>query len=126
MQDRAHCGSQGSILQDSFYNEGRKTMIVTRLTFNVKQGRMQEAAEHVAKEIAAERERSGYAGRTRVYTSSIGQFNQLVIEWEYENLAEHENFWAEWRARPTTPAFFEKWAEMTVGTGKNEIWDLQE
>jgi hypothetical protein len=101
-------------------------MIVTRHTFNVKNGRMQEAAELVAKEIAAERERSGYSGHTRVYTSNIGQFNQLAVEWEYENLAEHENFWAQWSARPTTPAFFEKWAEVAEGTGTGEIWNLEE
>ena len=100
-------------------------MIATRQTFKVKPGRMQEAVELVAKEIAAERERSGHSGRTRVYTPNIARFNQLAVEWKYESLAEHESFWAQWNARPTTAAFFQKWAEVSEGDGTAEIWNLE-
>jgi hypothetical protein len=101
-------------------------MIVNRRTFSVKQGRMEEATELVAKEIAADKVRGGYSSATRVYTSSIGSFNQLSVEWEYESLAAYERMWDEWFARPTTPAFMEKWMDATTGEGTNEIWDLVE
>jgi hypothetical protein len=101
-------------------------MIVNRRTFNVKQGRMEEATKLVVDEIAAEKARGGYSGTTRVYTSSIGSFNQLCVEWEYESLAEYERMWAEWAARPTSPAFMEKWVNATSREGTNEIWDLVE
>lgn len=101
-------------------------MIVNRQSIHVRPGRMQDAVKLAAKEIAAERERSGYTGRARICTSSIGQFDQMAIEWEYENLAEYEMFWADWSARPTTPEFMKKWLELTKGGGTNEIWDLVE
>ena len=101
-------------------------MIVNRRTFNVKQGRSQEAVELLAGEIAAEKERGGYSGTTRIYTSSIGQFDQVAVEWEYEDLAEYEKGWAEWEARPTTARVMEKWLELTKSGGTNEIWDLAE
>ena len=99
-------------------------MIVNRRTFTVKPGRMQEAVESVVKETAAEKERGGYSGTVRIYTSSIGQFDQLAVEWEYESLAEYEKAWAEWGARPTTAEFMEKWIELVKAGGINEIWDL--
>jgi hypothetical protein len=99
-------------------------MIVTRHTFKIKGGRMQKAIELVVNEIAEERERSGYAGQTRVYASSIGKFNELAVEWEYESLAEHESFWGQWNARPTTAAFFQEWSEVAAGDGRAEIWTL--
>jgi hypothetical protein len=67
---------------NQFYNEGRKTMIVNRRTFNMRQGRTQEAIELVAKETAAERERSGYSGTVRIYTPNLGRFSQLAVEFE--------------------------------------------
>jgi len=101
-------------------------MIVNRRTFNVRPGRMQEAVALVLKEVAAERERGGMSGPVRVYTSSIGTFDQMAVEWEYENLAVYEKGWAEWWARPTNAAFMQKWFELTKGGGSNEVWDLAE
>jgi hypothetical protein len=99
-------------------------MIVNRRTFNARQGRAQEAAEFLAKEIAAERERGGFSGATRIYTSNIGQFGQVCAEWEYESLAEYEKGWAEWAARPTSADVLKEWNALTKGGGTNEIWNL--
>jgi len=101
-------------------------MIVNRRTFNVKQGRGEELVALVLGEIAAETERGGYTGATRVYTSSIGTFDQVAVEWEYEDLAEYEKGWAEWAAKPTTAAFMQKFLELTKEGGTNEIWTLAE
>jgi putative lipoic acid-binding regulatory protein len=65
-------------------------MIVNRRTFNVKQGCEQELVALVLEEIVATSEDGSYTGTTRVYRSSIGTFNQLAVEWEYEDLAEYE------------------------------------
>ena len=100
-------------------------MIVNHRTLNVKPGRTQEAVELITAEIAADRER-GYSGAVRIYTPSIGRFDQLAVEWEYEDLAEYEKGWAEWRAQPTTAEFMKKWLQLTKGGGINEIWDLAE
>jgi hypothetical protein len=50
----------------------------------------------------------------------------LAIEWEFESLEEHEEYWADWSARPETPAFAEKLYELTERGGAAEIWDLRE
>lgn len=125
-QDRARYGSQGSIPFNNLYEERKEPMIVNRRTFNVKVGCMEEAVALVLGEIAADSERGGYTGRIRVYTSSIGTFDQMAVEWEYQDLAEYEEMWAEWAALPTTAAFMQKWIELVKEGGTNEIWDLAE
>jgi hypothetical protein len=87
---------------------------------------MEETVALVWDAVAAERERDGWSGPVRVYTPSIGTFDQLAVEWEYEDLAQYEKGWAEWSARSTTAAFMEKWVGLTKGGGTNEIWDLAE
>jgi hypothetical protein len=101
-------------------------MIVNRRTFNVKQGCEQELVALVLEEIVATSEDGSYTGTTRVYRSSIGAFDQLAVEWEYENLAEYEKGWAAWWERPTTAAFMQKFLELTKEGGTNEIWELAE
>ena len=120
MQDRVCYGSRGSNLQDRFYSERRETMIVNRRTFNVRPGRMEEAVELAAKEL----ERGGNFGAVRIYTISIGRFDQMAIEWEFQNLAEYEKGWAEWIARPTSADFLDKLNELIKSGGTNEIWNL--
>jgi hypothetical protein len=99
-------------------------MIVNRRTFNIKSGCMEDAVQLVKQETEAERERSGYSGPVRIYTSETGRFDRLAVEWEYENLAEYEQGWAGWAARPTTPAFMEKWGAVTDKGGINELWNV--
>jgi hypothetical protein len=97
-------------------------MIVNRRTFDVKPGRMQEAVELVRKAQAALRE-DGLTGAIRSYVSRIGTLGQLSTEGEYESLTEYGKVWARFSARPTTPAFMEKWYEVVKG-GTNEIWTI--
>ena len=99
-------------------------MIVNRRTFNIKSGHMEDAVQLLKQEDAAERERGGYSGPIRIYVSETGQFDRLAVEWEYENLAMYKQGWAEWGARPTTPAFMEKWLTLTAEGGTNEIWNV--
>jgi hypothetical protein len=126
MQARVRYGSQDSSLLKDVQDERRRAMIVNRRTFYVKQGRMQELIELIKAEGQAEKERGGYLGSLRIYTPNIAPFGVVVVDWQYESLAEHEKGWAEWAARPTTAAFMQKWMELTEPTGLNEIWDLEE
>ena len=41
-------------------------------------------------------------------------------------LAVYEKFWADWLAKPETPAFLEKWNELIESGGSREIWELAE
>ena len=95
-------------------------MIVERRTFNINLGRMPEAIELVRK-YEAQRREDGYTGGFRIYVSSIGKYNQLAMEAEHESLAEYEKALAQWSARPSSPAFMEKWNPVCPG-GTNEIW----
>ena len=96
-------------------------MIVERGTFNVKRGGM----EGVVALVLAEIEKSG-PPNTRVFTPNKGPRDVLAIEWEFESLAECEKFWADWLAKPETPAFMEKWNDAVERGGTDEIWTLAE
>jgi hypothetical protein len=96
-------------------------MIVQRGTFRIKPGRMDEAAALVLAEGEKHPPRA-----FRVYTPHTGPVGILAMEWEFENLAEYERYWAEWDAKPETAAFSEKWNELREAGGTLEIWNLAE
>jgi hypothetical protein len=101
-------------------------MIVNRRTFNLKPGCADKAVEMLAAESAAEEKRSGVSRTVRIYSYNIGQFNQVAFEVEYKDLAEYDQFWAEWAARPTSAEWLKKWIELEASAGINEIWTLAE
>jgi len=95
-------------------------MILERFVWKVKQGCMQEA-------VALSKSFAESAGTTcRIYTSNIGPHSTLVIDQEFETLAQRGKFWVEWDARPETPALWEKWLAVTETGGYTEIWNLVE
>ena len=98
-------------------------MLVNRRTSYVKNGRMEEA---VALLMAAIAQFTGYTRTSRIYTSEIGTFDVVAVEWEYANLEEYERRWAEWAATPEAATFLEKWYAVTERGGTNEIWHLVE
>ena len=90
-------------------------MIVNRMTVTVKQGHMDELIEH----LKEGRKRGGYD--FRLYRSSLGTYDQIAYEFEFEDMAAFDKFWTEWNALPETPAFLEKWNDFTKAGGTNEI-----
>ena len=48
----------------------------------------------------------------------------MAIEWEFENLAAQETFWAGWR--PKNPAFSKESFGLNRGEIQIEVWDLVE
>ena len=102
-------------------------MIVARMTVKAKWGHRDEVADLVLSELVAQKERGNYARPFRVYTPEFsGQSsNVLILEWEYEDLAERDKMWTEWLALPTTPAYLEKWGELVDPYQVSEIWNVR-
>ena len=103
-------------------------MIVQRSIVKVKPGQDRDkVGDLVLSELVAQKERGNYSRPFRVYTPEFsGQpLNVLILEWEYEDLAEHDKVWAEWSALPTTPAFWEKWSELVEPGHISEIWNVR-
>ncbi len=65
-------------------------MIVNRRTWLVKRGCMEEAIAVTE----ANMERITFPHASRGYASNIGPTSRVVLEAEFENLAEYEAFWA--------------------------------
>jgi hypothetical protein len=102
--------------------EGRPEMIVQRVTTRVKPGN----EEHVVEMLKAARAANENPSRMRIYSPNIGPFNFVSFEIEFEKLAEYDEFWTEWNARPETAAFMGKWNELVDIGGANEVWTLAE
>ena len=95
-------------------------MLVQRLIFNAKPGAMPKLAEL----LQAERARTGRA--YRIYTSHIGEHDRIAIEFDWEGLAELEQFWAQWMASPEGISFMQEFDAQRERGAINEIWVLVE
>jgi hypothetical protein len=66
------------------------------------------------------------AGRGGLSPGNCGQpSTQVVLQWEYEDMAERERMWAEWNDLPTTPPFLQKCSERVEPGITTEIWSVQ-
>jgi hypothetical protein len=45
---------------------------------------------------------------------------------EFQDMAEREEFWAEWREKRATPEFWERFYALRRPGGSAEIWTLEE
>jgi hypothetical protein len=97
-------------------------MIVNRRTFIVKNGRMDEAVEI----LQSPRDFMENVPPHRMYVSAMGTFNLLAMELEFENYTEYEAFWIAFGKASGRPAMMEKWFDVTLEGGTNEIWELVE
>lgn len=96
-------------------------MIVMRWTFQIKPGKLDEALN-----LAKDGRKNIWDFYTsRIYTSNIGPWGNLVIENEFKDMAEREKLvtrvvenekWAPWIAG---------WNELITGEGKNEVWNVE-
>jgi hypothetical protein len=83
---------------------------------------MQEALEL----FKAEGKRINSSNTMRLYAPSIGGFDLLAFESEYESLEAYEKDMAEYYASPEATAFQEKLYELTEVGGGDEFWVLVE
>lgn len=102
-------------------------MIVQRMTVTAKGNHAKDLMDLILSELVAQRERGNYSRPFRAYSPQFsGQpSNQLIFEWEYEDIAERDRVWAEWFALPTTLAYMEKWREWTEPGYIDEIWKIR-
>ena len=98
-------------------------MIVERRTFYIKPGSLGKAIE-LAKESA---KFVDVPHGVLLYTHFAGEFNVLMGDVKFENVAELEEFWKKWWSHPDVPEFMERWlAVLQERSGKNEILNLVE
>ena len=96
-------------------------MIVDRRTYNIKLGQAAKAVELLTAELVAAKE-AGHSYGYRVYVCQIGQWGQVAVEFEFENLAQQETFWSGWGAK--NPDFIKDWFGLNQGEIQIAIWDL--
>ena len=61
-----------------------------------------------------------------LYTNFAGEFNVVMADMKFENLAELEELWKELVAHPDWPELIERWNEVVARSGKREILNLVE
>ena len=96
-------------------------MIVLRYVRRLKHGRGSEALALVKAEV----ERHPPPHAARFYSNYIAPGPTLVMEYEFESLAELEMYRAEWSADPESAAFGAKLMELLEGETDVEIWRLE-
>ena len=97
-------------------------MIVNRFTRIVKNGCMQQAIELVQAEI----ERVGTPDATRVCTAYAGPSSVLIIDFDFDSIAEMDQYWSAWRADPESTVFGDAFNKLTEAGGGSEIWRLHD
>ncbi len=92
-------------------------MILERFVWKVKWG----CQERLIAFLKEEGERQGWS--SRLYTPVAGPWPTVVTHTEFKSLDQREEYYAEWRARPDTPAFTEKMGEL-VESSFCELWHV--
>ncbi len=95
-------------------------MLINRRTSLVKPGRVAEAIA-LLKSGASHLD---WVPPFRVLQSSIGTVNQVVLELEFETLADYDKFWTSYRAAPESADVMAMWNELNLSGGTNEIWEV--
>jgi hypothetical protein len=60
----------------------------------------------------------------RVYASRTGAGNTIALEWEFESLANWEEFSAQFFAMPENAEVFRKWLEIEPSSETTEVWEV--
>ena len=93
-------------------------MIVDRLVFRIKVGKLDEAIE-IAKEAGRLSPMPG-----RIYSAAYGSANTIVFENEFKDQAELEKLWAQFMAMEEMAPVFTKWSELVEEHTTTELWNL--
>jgi hypothetical protein len=95
-------------------------MIAVRTTWLVKPNCMEKALELLASNPPELGDHS-----VRIYTPRYSP-DLLVFEMTSESIEEHEQWWAEFNARPQADAIYGKWNELIERRVGNEVWNVTE
>jgi hypothetical protein len=96
-------------------------MMLVRNTFQVKFGRMKEALALMKENI--ERSKAATGRSARLLTDVTGPFYTLVLEFEFESLAEMENSSREMMKLPGWQESYQKFSAV-VDKGRREIFTI--
>ena len=97
-------------------------MILVREVFQVQFGRAREAIALAQEGIRLEEEHGGVQG-TRLLTDLAGDYYQLVIEQEFDDLASFETSLQASMAAPEFRAWYPRFAALMAG-GRREIFRI--
>lgn len=95
-------------------------MIAHRITVRYQAGKLPEAIAL----LQAERERAKFPHAVRMYIAKSEVSDMSIGEYEFENIAEMEQFWSNWEAQPEAQAFLQQYKQLTEPGTIGEIFDL--
>jgi hypothetical protein len=101
-------------------SERKQIMVINRLTIVAKQGKIEEVVAMLKEGV-----NDPNNPPIRILRPVVGSFNTVVWEGEFESVAAFDAFWAEWRTRPETSAFFERWNPLVESTGGSELLRIE-
>ncbi len=96
-------------------------MIVYRVTFKAKLGCIDKIVQYFK-----EQRYKPDQIKCRAYTPYISQGDEVVMEFEYENLAEFEKASTEMWSQPEAAEWLEKFHELIETGGFFEVWKVEE
>ena len=97
-------------------------MLVIRRIIHAKPGKTGEVSD-LAK---AERERLKRPHSIRIYAGRLTHPNEVIIEGEWESVAEYETYAAEWYSSTEFAEYVKKMEGLSVGSSPTEIRRLVE
>jgi hypothetical protein len=93
-------------------------MIVYRCEFVVKLGKSNEACEMYKSA------REQWGTESRILYQRFGPGHLIAMEWEFENLAEYEKWWAEFGADPANVEPMAKMGDVIENWHSQEVWEV--
>ncbi len=97
-------------------------MIVYRITFKAKL----DCIDKIVQSFKEQQYRPDQVKKCRAYTPYISPGDEVVMEFEYENLAEFEKVSAEMGSQPDAAGWYEKFRELIEPGGFFEVWKVEE
>jgi hypothetical protein len=99
-------------------------MIIQRMTLNVRFGTEQQNIQMHIDEI--KRYASPLLKHWRVCSNRYGLMARVILDFEFDDLASSEQFWASWWATPGASGFIASIGANIVAGGMNEILNIEE
>ena len=96
-------------------------MIVERFTIPIKPGKMDEALSMLKDDQIF----GFFVKRRRILSPYISPRDVLVVDLDFEDMAEHDRVWAEISAKEAWNEWQAKWDEIRAGQSSNHIWTLE-
>ena len=91
--------------------------IMNRRIFRIKPGETLNALEILREEGP----KVDFPGPVRIYHTLTGEFDRIIIEYEFPDLASYEDFWNYW-AETHAAAFMPRWHAISLPGGSNELF----